>query len=104
MDAKTRYLKRRQLQAALSRVISVLIRNVVADIPPDKTTAGLAALVIQGLTPFVQDARVDLYSLPPVPDLTRHGFIINARKRQTRASYKSRRKKAARQRDPGRTG
>jgi hypothetical protein len=53
MNAKARYLKRLQLQGALTpltRVLEVLFRNVEERIPPDRRTALTTGM---GCSPYV---------------------------------------------------
>jgi hypothetical protein len=86
MDAKTRYRQRLKLQAALTRVIEVFIKNDVAGITADRTTAELAAQVVVWLRPFIRDAGVALPDpSKQEPDTARFGHVLRSRRRETSA-------------------
>jgi hypothetical protein len=96
MDAKTRYRQRLKLQAALTRVLEVYVKNNTAGIPADRTTAELAAQVVGLLMPFVRTAfRHDAGVVQPeapeeAPGLTRFAYILRSRCKATGARYKRR--------------
>jgi hypothetical protein len=83
MDAKTRYRRRLKLQAALRRLIEVYVSNSVAEIPPDRTTALMAAQVMGNLIGFCEDAGVASQSARP--DSARFEKRIKDKQRETAA-------------------
>jgi hypothetical protein len=89
MNAKQRYRKRLKLQAALARMIRVLANNGMNGIPADRTTALLAWQAIALLVPFVKAAGMNP-SVVPEKDLSRYVFLLEARRKQTRARYRRR--------------
>jgi hypothetical protein len=101
MDAKTRYRQRRKLQAALRRVLEVLIRNMNAGIPADKATAKLAAQLMGWLNGYTAEVRVPLPMQGEEPDISRFDYLIQAKRKETIARYARMRKRARRQGPPG---
>ena len=87
MDAKTRYRQRLKLQAALANVLKVLNDNHAKGIPPDRTTAKLAAQIARWLMQFAADAGVDLPS-GDEPDLSRYTHLRLGRRKATLARYR----------------
>jgi hypothetical protein len=87
MDAKTRHRQRLKLQAALARVLEVLLDNAVAKIPPDKITAKLAVQLVAWLSGYAADAGVPLLRWSEEPDISRAKYLIGARRKATGARY-----------------
>src|SRR5437763_987578 len=71
MDAKTRYRRHLKLQAALTRVMEVLVRNEAAGIPPDRTTSLMAWQVYVKLMAFIKASGLAPAELPVHTDLAR---------------------------------
>ena len=82
MDAKTRYRHRLKLQAALANVLKVLNDNSANGIPPDRTTAALAAQIARWLMQFAAEAGVDL-PRGDEPDLSRYMQLRLGRQKAT---------------------
>jgi hypothetical protein len=97
MDAKTRYRRRLKLQAALGRVMEMLAHNVAGRIPPDRKTSLLAGQMIQALLCFGSEAGLTENELhPPEPGLDRSLDLKRARKRETSARYRQRKRQQGR--------
>jgi hypothetical protein len=89
MTPKTRYRQRRKLEAALTRVMLVLSRNLTEGIVSDKRTARVAADVVLLLNRFIEEAGVTLQErLAEGPDLDRFEKIIKDRRKETQARYR----------------
>jgi hypothetical protein len=73
MNRKTRYRRRRRLQAALVRVVEVLLTNRADGIQPDTKSATMAVETIRQLLPFIYDAGLDTlasWNMDAEPDLS----------------------------------
>lgn len=100
MTRKQRYRQRLKLQAAIARTVNLLLDHQHKDqIPPDRTTATMAAELIVGLTTFARAAGVVVRGRGSEPDVDRIAKMLVARKRATSARYKRAYKRAIKLRD-----
>jgi hypothetical protein len=98
MDAKTRYRQRLKVQAAMCRVLALLLDNGLKKISPDRTTALMAWQVVRKLMPFIQAAGLTPEELPDTSDgsnLARFAHLLHDRKKET-DKRKARRRRQAR--------
>jgi hypothetical protein len=70
--------------------MEVYVSNLMAEVPPDRTTALMAAQVIGNLIGFCEDAGVAWQSARPDP--ARFEKLIKGKKRETAARRRRRRK------------
>jgi hypothetical protein len=97
MDRKTRYRQRLKLQAALRRVMEAYADNTLAGIPPDRTTALMAAQVIVNLLHYAREAGLTPEEATPLAsdgplDTSRFEKLIADKRRETNARRERKRR------------